>query len=221
MNRPHRLLTLFLLRYVLPLLVLAACAGYRGGWESVAYVGPTPPAQSVNAGGDAPAALRHPLVLPGLQLEVSLDNKLRTHDNQVYLIALPLSVDPRKVYPQNNEPGKTRVFVTVTSSEPGFVFRPALASLRIADQQFSGIAGFEFGMWNGDGKQVSTGGTWDHRPVGPEFILGEPGRKYYLSIDFATPVPSPESREIAIDLSGALVPSHHPVLPLIRFLPVR
>jgi hypothetical protein len=161
------------------------------------------------------------LSVPGLKLHVAIDNQLRTHDTQVYLFILPLSVDPRNVYTKNVEPGKTRVFVTVTPLTPGFVFRPTAAVLQVADKRVSGAAGYEFGMWDVEWKRVDRGGKWEHRPLASEYVLSEVGRRYYLSVDFATPVPSPESRAIALDLSQALKSSNVPALPLIRFAPVR
>lgn len=205
---------------VLVLAIFSGCAGYRGGWRSVAYFGDTPPAPAAEENA-ASAGDRPTLRIPGLELQVGLDNELRTYDTQVYLFALPLSVDPRNVYPKNVEPGKTRVFVTATPLDAGFVFRPGEAWLSIADKRFAGIAGYEFGMWDRDGMRVREGGTWDHRSVGQELVLAETGRRYYLSIDFATPVPSPEFREIALDLSRALISPGHPPVPLIRFVPVR
>lgn len=201
-------------------LAVAGCAGFRGGWQSVAYVGEVPPAvAAADEAGSATA--RPPLALPGLTLEVTLDNQLRTYDNQVMLFVVPMSVDPREAYPKNNVPGKTRVFVTVTAADDSFVFRPAAAQLGFAGKQVAGAAGFEFGMWDQDGKRVKSGGSWQHRPLGDSFALAEPGRRYYLSIDFDTPVPSPELKDITIDLSAALQSPRHPKLPLIRFAPVR
>lgn len=204
---------------LLAVALLSGCAGYRGGWESFAYVGQSPPANAAEIARES--AIRPPLALPGLKLEVALDNRLRTYDTQVYLFALPLGIDPRNVYDKNNDPNKTRVFVYVTPSEPGFVLRPSLAVLSIADKRHTGAAGFEFGRWNGAGERVQQGTNWQYRPLGDEFVLAEAGRKYYLSIVFDTPPPSPESSDITVDLSRALVSPRHPALPLIRFAPVR
>jgi len=180
--------------------MLAACAGYRGGWESVPYIGDVPPTEA------------RELALPGLKLSVQIDNRLRTYDTQVYLFALPLSIDPRQVYVQNHQPGKTRVFVSVTPEAGDYVFEPAKAKLSVGGRHFAGAEGFEFGKWDG---------KWEHRPVGARFALHEGGRRYLLSIDFLTPVPSPESRDIVLDLSEALKSQAHPAVPLIRFAPVR
>ena len=206
---------------ILACLWLVGCAGYRGGLESLAYLGDLPPDLPTQALPLNELRSRAALRVPGLELQVMIDNRLRTYDTQIYLYTLPLSIDPRNVYTQNNAPGKTRVFVNVTPSDPSCVFEPRRAVLRVADKTYRGSAGFDFGMWDADGKRVAKGGQWQHRPVHEPFALAEPGRRHYLSIDFDTPTPSPESREISLDLADALRSSLHPVLPPIRFAPVR
>jgi hypothetical protein len=197
-----------------------ACAGYRGGWESLPYIGETPP---VTAESRTPleAQKRSEFSLPGLTLGVSINNQLRTYDTQVYLFALPLSIDPRNVYSQTVEPGKTRAIVRVSAREAGFVFRPQLATLSAAGKRVSGTTGFEFGRWNESGNRVSSGGRWGYRGVPNEFTLNEIGRTYLLSIEFLLPVPPPDSTDIVLDLSQALRSSDQTVVPTIRFLPVR
>lgn len=207
------------LTLLLAVLGLSGCAGYRGGWESFAYIGSTPPAALPPAVQGT--ALRPPLELPGLKLEVALDNRLRTYDTQVYLFALPLGVDLQDRFHKNVEPGKTRLFVYVTPTEAGYVFRPQLAELIVGTQRLAGEAGLEFGRWNSEGERVKQGGTWQHRPTGDTYVLAEAGRKYYLSIVFNLPPPSPDASDIALDLSRALVSPQHPAVPLIRFAPVR
>lgn len=213
-------------RYFAPLFLFAlvfvgGCAGFRGGWMSIAYLGDSPPAVPVEPLSGPALHQRPTLRVPGLELQVELDNEMRTYDNQVVLFVVPTSVDPRKTYSKNVAPGKTRVFVTVTAAEAGFVFRPGLAELGIGTQRHTGIAGFDFGQWNAAGERVAQGGTWEHRAIGEEFVLAEPGRRYHLSIDFATPTPSPESPDIRIDLSRALASPRQPPLPVIRFAPRR
>lgn len=198
---------------------LAACAGYRGGWESVAYLGDAPPAALADAAAqDLPKpAFR----LPGMELKVTLDNRVRSYDTQVMMAAVPVSVDPRDTFVDNHVPGRTRVFVTVTPGEPGFVFRPALARLQVGEQQFAATRGHLFGMWNDRGERVAQGGKWEHRPVDGALPLGDTGRAYLLSIDFPTSAPPPTRRDLAVDLSRALTSAHHPPPPLVRFWPAR
>lgn len=199
----------------------AACAGYRGGWESIAYIGDAPPAAEPDPESPARPMGERELEVPGAKLRVSIDNRLRTYDAQVYFFVVPLSVDPREVYPQNHEPGKTRVFVNVTPEGPGFVFRPTRAWLEIDGKRYAPVRGFRFGMWDEQGRLVEKGGKYDHREIAGELALTEPGRRYLLSLVFDVPVPAPESRGIALDLSGALRDAARPPLPLIRFAPVR
>lgn len=91
------------------------------------------------------------LNLPGVKLRVTIDNQLRTYDTQVFL-GLPLSVDPRNVYPKNHQLGKTRVFVSVTPEAGGFIFRPLLASLLIGGKEYKAVRGLRFGMWDEQGE---------------------------------------------------------------------
>lgn len=205
--------------YLLALLMLGGCAGFRGGWESVPYIGDVAPTALPDAVQST--AVRLPLELPGLTLEVALDNRLRVYDTQVYFFALPLSADLNNTFDKNNNPQRTRLFVYVTAHEPGVIFRPTQAVLIVSGRRFTGVAASEFGQWNGEGRRVTEGGTWQRRPVGPERVLTNTGHRNYLSIDFETPPPSPESKDITVDLSRALIVPGHPALPLIRFAPVR
>lgn len=206
---------------VLVSLLAASCAGYRGGWVSVAYLGDTPPSVLANSRGSIKGDNPPELSLPGLTLHVTINNQLCTYDTVVYFFALPVSVDLSNVHSRIIEPGKTRVYVTATPLVPGFVFRQAAAVLQVAEKRFTGAAGFEFGMWDDAWKRVERGGKYEHRPIASEYILSEVGRTYLLSIDFLTPVPSPESPDIVLDLSQALRSTTQSPLPLIRFAPAR
>jgi hypothetical protein len=158
-----------------------------------------------------------------LKLHVSIDNRLQTYDTQIFF-GLPLSVDPRNMYPKNHQPGKTRVFVNVTPETGGFVFRPLLASLVVGGERYQAMRGFEFGMWDAERQQTDTGGKWEHRDVGPGVSLTQPRKRYLLSLEFDISVPSPKSNDISLDLSRALQDlgsvGDSP-LPLIRFAPVK
>lgn len=197
--------------FMLICLSLTACAGFRGGWESRPYI----------AQAAASAASESPVLdLPGLQLEVALPNRLRTYDTQVYLYVLPLVIDPRDAYMQKPRPGWTRVHLTVTPATADFIFHPAQARLQIAGKSYAGAAGFEFAQWDAQGLRVQQGGQYEHKPVA-SLSLAEAGRRYILSIDFPVDMPSPQGSELALDLSAALVSPAQPVLPLIRFQPVK
>lgn len=179
--------------------LLAGCAGYRGGWQSVAALP-----------GQAASREAKPFELPGLTLEARLDNRLQTRDTQVMLFVVPVSVDPRRQYIDNHRPGRTRAYVTVVAHEDGFVFRPQRARLRFDGRTFTGAVGYTFGR----GEQ----GQWEHRPISGELALAA-GQRYYLSIDFETPVPSPQQTDIVLELQDALDSPRQPPVPMLRFVP--
>jgi hypothetical protein len=159
-----------------------------------------------------------------MKLQVSIDNQLRTYDTQI-IFGLPLSVDLRNLYPKNHEAGTTRVFVNVVPQTGGFMFRPLLASPVIDGKWHQARRGFQFGAWNAQDKLDENGGKWEHRyVVGAELPLIQPGKRYLLSLEFDTPVPSPESHGIMLDLSDTLTDKQDlrdfPIPP-IRFAPVR
>jgi hypothetical protein len=206
----------------LPLLaaVLCGCAGYRGGWESVPYVGETPPALSKNR-TPYEAEKRGEISLPGMTLSVGINNQLRTYDTEVYFFVLPLSIDPSDVQMRPVEPGKTRITLRVSDMKGELVFRPRRARLTVGTQVVEGTEGLQFAMWDSNGREVSSGGRWEHRSTGEEVVLSPQGKTHLLSIDFPVPVPSPESRDISLDLSDALTSPQLPRVPVIRFVPVR
>lgn len=208
----------------LTLLTLAAvstgCAGYRGGWESVPYLGETPP---VRSGSRTPYEARKlsEITLPGMTLGVSINNRLRTYDTQVYLFVLPLSVDPRNVQTEHVEAGKTRINLRISDMTTDWNFRPRRARLTVGTQVVEGVAGFEFAMWDAQGRKVDSGGHWEHRATGDETVLVRQGDVHLVSIDFPVSLPSPEGRDISLDLSEALTSPPLPGIPVIRFAPIR
>ena len=205
---------------VLSAILLAGCAGFRGGWESVPYVGETP--QDLDGARTAyEAQKRSELTLPGMTLGVSIHNRLRTYDTQIYLFVLPLSIDPRNVSTQTIEPGKTRISLRISKLTDDLLFRPKLARLTVGDQTVQATSSTEFAMWNAQGEKVSTGGNWDHRPLADETRLIVQEKAYIVNLDFPVPTPSPESKALILDLSSALTSDKLPTLPPIRFVPVR
>lgn len=199
---------------------LAGCAGYRGGWDSVPYVGDTPPVLEP-ARTAFEARQRRELALPGLRLGVDLNNQTRTHDTQVMLVAVPVSVDPRTVPVQPAQPGRTRVSLLLSPLAGPVTVRPKQARLSVGGRVSTAAGGNQFGMWDAQGRLVDSGGRWEHRPLGEEATFAPRDRAWVLNLDFAVTTPSPESRDVVLDLSQAVVVPGQPALPPIRFTPVR
>lgn len=55
-------------------LLVSACAGFRGGWQSVAYIGNAPSLERE----DGPLALSRVLQGEGVEPRLTLDSQLRT-----------------------------------------------------------------------------------------------------------------------------------------------
>lgn len=197
----------------------AGCAGYRGGWASVPYTGDRAPHPT-----DLPESARlfdlEEVKVPGTRLRVSLNNRLRTYDYQVWFAAVPVSGDPRDVL-LGDQDGKTRVYLSVTPQTAGFVFRGLAAKLEIDGRVHAPIAARRFGQFDAAGNVVERGGKWQYVELASEFALTQPGTIYGLSLVFDVPVPAAETAKISIDLSEALRDPALPPIPLIRFQPVR
>jgi len=198
---------------------LAGCAGYRGGWASVPYTGDRAPHPT-----DLPESARlfdlEEVKVPGTRLRVSLNNRLRSYDYQVWFAVVPVSGDPRDAL-LGDQDGKTRVYLSVTPQTAGFVFRGRAAKLEIDGRVYMPIAARRFGQFDAAGNVVERGGKWQYVELGPEFALTQPGTIYGLSLVFDVPVPAAETAKISIDLSEALRDPALPPMPLIRFQPVR
>lgn len=199
---------------------LCGCAGYRGGWESIPYVGEAPPVLDSSRTAYE-AQKRREIVLEGVTLGVSINNPLRAYDTQVYLFVLPLSVDPRAVQVQPVEPGKTRVTLRISGMTADWTLRPRKARLAVGSQIVEAAAASQFAMWDAQGQEVSSGGRWGHQALGDEVVLAKRAQAYLVDLDFPAPLPSPQADNISLDLADALSSPELPRPPKIRFAPVR
>lgn len=195
-------------------LVLSSCAGYRGGWESIPYIG-TPPAAPPVTRTSHEAGQRSELRLPGLTLSVNLNNQSIESDTQVYAYVVPVpgySADTGSGSPQN-----ARVYLYIEPHDEGFVFRPLLATLSVGGRPVAALGGFRTGEFLGfkhPGMYGEPKRTADELPLSS-------GKSDRLFLEFPVAAPSPQARDVVLDLSRALqAPGRTPIAP-IRFLPVR
>ncbi len=176
-------------------LFLNACAGFRGGEFSAPYVGDAgPPAETPSTPYERGQMQK--LELPGLRLDVSLNNRIRTYDYGVMLFVIPMYVD----FSDGRDPAeRLRVALGITPTLPGYRFDPARVGISV------------------DGRRLA--------PVlpageGAPQMLDNAGKTYYFRLPFDADLPSPDST-IILDLGEALQnPSQAPV-PLIRFRKLR
>lgn len=203
------------------LALLSACAGYRGGWESLPYIGALPPAAGLNVTADE-ARLRRELVLPGLRLRVNLNNAVRTHDTQVYAGVLPLGLDPRAVPLQPAQPGLTQLTLSVwPQGGRSFVLRYPQARLRVGGRTVAAQAASVWGQWDAAGEPVERGGRYADRPLSSDHVLEARDRPHVLTLSFPIERPSPQDGDIALELGEALSHPGTPAIPRIQFQPSR
>jgi hypothetical protein len=193
---------------------LSSCAGYRGGWESIPYIGDTPRAPSVFR-TPYEAGRRAELLFPGLKIGINLHNQILDNRYEIYGV-VPVSKSPSAEF-RNSLVKPERIWLSFEVREEGFVFRPRLAVLGGAGQSVSALAGYERGKYDLSGYQ---GGFWkEPKLIAEEYPLS--AGNYYLAVDFPSPVPGPQTPDITLDLSRALTAPGKAPIPLIRFLPVR
>lgn len=194
---------------------LSSCAGYRGGWESIPYIGTPPPIPSVTR-TNYEAGKRQELALPGLSLSVRLNNPSLDSDTLVYAYVIP--VPAPSVDTPSDAPKKAKVTLYITPRKDGYVFRPLLATLSAGGLTASALGGYTDAKFIGFKDRVAVHA--DPQRIADEAPLSN-GRSYIFDVEFPLPVPSPQAPDVALDLSRALQAPGQPTIPLIRFLPVR
>lgn len=75
---------MFFYAYLLALLLLSGCGGFRGGIESVPYVG-----EAVPLGSASLRTRLREIPLSGMTVAVSLNNRLQTYQYEVMLYVIP------------------------------------------------------------------------------------------------------------------------------------
>lgn len=202
--------------------LVAACAGFRGGWESLPYVGEAPPAQPPEYRTPYEARVRSTLALEGVRVHVDLGNRLQTSDTQVVLYAVPVGIDPREQPAGLRQPGLTRVQLAIERQLAGFTFIPGQAVLRTSRGEARAARATHIGMWDERGRPLERDGTRGAREIDGELALADLGRRYVITLEFPLAPPDPRERDTVLDLSRALrSPQLRAPLPVIRFFPVR
>jgi hypothetical protein len=195
-------------------LLLTACAGYRGGWESLPYVGEAPAAPP-EFRTPFEARERSTLQFAGLTLGVNIHNQEQVYDRQVYMYVVPATSAGTASSAPKVDTGRTEVTVRVTAARDGFVFRPRLAVLGVAGSHVAAAHATEFGRGDPGGAPGVPG-----RQPAADAVALVVGKTHYFTLAFPMPVPSPQARDISLDLTKALQAPGQQALSLIRFLPV-
>jgi hypothetical protein len=195
-------------------LSVASCAGFRSGFESIPYVGDMEPAPTTPATKE--------IQLPGVKLDISLNNTIRTSDVQVVLL-VPMSVDPRNK-PSFGKTGRLTVNLKIIPTDSDFVFDPSGAKATVDGHAFNPIIVrlIDWKKWqdcfNSAACDIKDSTFWSDA-IDKEIALTK-DKNYELYLIFDCPVPTPE-RDIRLDIGRALLNPRFPDIPTIRFMKVR
>jgi len=195
-------------------LSLTACAGFRAGVESIAYIGspddlPTKPGPSFQS--------RHNLDWNDVQLSVELNNKLQTRDHTVMLFVVPTTIDPFDKFIGAKDTNKLVAYVEMRSMNPKLSFDPAKVSFLINGQPHAPVKVSEHARWGDDGRVNNLTGKWGYREVTGARSLQDPLHNYSFRIEFDLDRPSPREENFQLDLSQALRSPGGEPGPVVKF----
>lgn len=199
---------------VLLCLNLTACAGFRAGVESIAYIGsadqlPPKPGPSFQS--------RHNLDWNDVQLSVELNNKLQTRDHTVMLFVVPTTIDPFDKFIGAKDTNKLVAYVEMKSMNSKLLFDPAQARFLINGQPHAPVKASEYARWTDDGQVNNVTGKWGYRDVPAARVLQDPLHNYSFRIEFDLERPSPREENFQLDLSKALQSPNGEPGPVVKF----
>jgi hypothetical protein len=201
-------------------LAMVGCAGFRSGVVSAPYVGEVEP---VPTHAETDCSGFHKLMeiqLPGVKLDISLNNKIRTSDLQVMLFFVPMFFDPRDK-PYFKETDRLTVSLKIIPADSDFVFDPSGVTVTVNGHEFSPTTTRldDLAKWYNyrkSGSPASGDPTLWSDLVDKEIALIK-DKRYNFTIIFNCPVPTPE-KSIRLDIGRALRNQRLPNIPTIRFM---
>ncbi|MGQ0666411.1 MAG: hypothetical protein ACT4O4_05190 [Nitrospiraceae bacterium] len=214
---------------ILILLLLSGCGGFRGGIESVAYVGETAP-QVERSHPSWPQAI----TLPGFTLYLSLNNAVRTYQYEVMLYIIPTYFNFAEEF-RNREAGSLELTLQLAARDLPVTFDPQLLLLTV-----EGRAVRPSGVWTNNLEQerrafdayvkarrqsptnqslpLPRATVW--REAVTDAVMIRPGEKSpRLIVTFPLSLLSPE-KHLMLNLNSSIVGSAPGTLPLIHFKPM-
>lgn len=212
--------------YVLILLLLSGCGGFRGGIESVPYIDEREPRKtSVNP------SWPHEITLSDLTLHLSLNNSVRTYQYEVMLFVIPTYLNFWDEF-QHRDAKSLEITLQITAHTSGVIIDPRQLLLAVDNEEFRPT-----GVWVNNLERerqvidayvkalhqapadqpppIPRSSEWRdavtaHVTIGP----GEKSPRFLVT--FPVPLPSPE-RKVSLDLNPAIGEPMLSKKPLIRF----
>ncbi|WP_455377213.1 hypothetical protein [Petrachloros mirabilis] len=212
------------------LFLLSGCGGFRGGIESVPYVGENPPEET-----DSRSTWFHEINLPGITLSLSLNNKLRTYQYELMLFFIPTYLNFWNEFQDRDAETPElsfyliaheldlkldpwRLVITVDGKE----FRPTGVWVNNNERERQVLDAYIKARRQSPGDRpppIPRSSEWRDAVTIPVMMKpGETSPRFIIT--FPIPLPSPE-RALSLDLTGALEAPMISERPVIRFKPTR
>jgi hypothetical protein len=190
---------------LLSILTLSGCGGFRSGFASVPYIGDVEPISEEKFF----EFYDHSLALPGVKLNVYINNRIRTRDIGVMLFVVPLYIDIIDK-PYYKDTDRFQISLVIIPKEQGFTFNPFEVTATVDGQSFKpAITELRGGPYNDDTRSVIDKET----PLKKDKF-----QKFDMTFD--CPVPTTD-RTITLNIGNALMHPQLPTIPTIRFKKVR
>ncbi len=161
--------------------------------------------------------------LPGVKLDISLNNRVQTNDFGVMLFVVPMYFEPWDK-PSFKETDRLTVRLTILPGDQDFVFDPSGVTVMVEGRVFSPVSirlddpEKLSAYWKSPSTAAYDPTQWSD-PVDKEIVLKKD--KYYgFRIVFDCPVPTPE-KDIRLEMKRALKHPRFPEIPTIRFKKIR
>ena len=190
---------------LLSIFTLSGCAGFRSGFTSIPYIGDVEPISEEKFF----EFYDHSLVLPGMGLNVYINNRIRTRDTGVMLFVVPMYIDIIDK-PYYKDTDRFQISLSIIPKEQGFTFNPFEVTATVDGQSFKpAITELRQGPYNDDIRSVIDKET----PLKKDKFQA-------IDMTFDCPVPTTD-RTITLNIGKALIHPKHPAIPTIRFKKVR
>jgi hypothetical protein len=211
---------------LLTLLLLSGCGGFRGGIESVPYVGTTGPQESA-----AHPAWPHEVTLPDVTLRLSLNNAIQTYQYEVMLYVIPTYLNFWDEF-RNRNAESLELMVQVTARDMPVTFDPRQLLLTVGGKEVQ-----PKGVWVNNRERerqviedfvkarrqalpnhtpvTPRASEWRDAATDPAALRPMEQSPRYIVI-FPLPLVSPEE-DLALDINRALLEPRHSQIPPIHF----
>lgn len=194
--------------------LLSACAGFRSGIESLAYVDNPEAVPAKRGPGYIPP---HVLRWRSLDLSVRLNNAIQTRDFTVMLFVVPTSVDPFDKFSEPDATSRLRIHLEVKAEQPGYVFDPDSVRFVVNQQVRPPVNAAEYAKWNAQGEIDAAQGQWAYRKTTGPRVLSAPGSGHTFQLEFDMPAPSPREEHFQLDLRKAIQTPEGAEGPVLKF----